>query len=35
VQLLVLVGLLVAETLAAIVVTRLLAESLGREKPVA
>jgi len=35
VQLLVLVGLLVAESVAAVVVTRMLAEALGRQKPVA
>lgn len=35
VQLLVLVGLLVAESVAAVVVTGLLAETLGREKPLA
>ncbi len=35
VQLLVLVGLLVAESIAAVIVTRLLSDSLGRQKPVA
>ena len=34
VQFLVLLGLLVAESLAAVLVTRLLADSFGRQKPV-